>query len=81
MIQVSQGGLKETTIQQFILVRPNLSQSHGGQQARRAAGDSHRQECGVHGANVGGPAGKQVVGVEVEQHDDAEGALPRQPVA
>ena len=59
-----------------MLVMLHLSQSHGGQKTRRAAGDGHGEEGGVHGADVGRPAGKQVVGVEVEQHDDAEGALP-----
>ncbi len=59
----------------------HLSESDGSQKAWRAAGDGHGEEGGVHGADVGCPTGKQVVGVEVEQHDDGEGVLPREAIA
>lgn len=59
----------------------HLSERDRSQEAWGAAGDGHRQEGGVHGPDVGSPAGKQVVGVEVEQHDDGEGLLPCQAVA
>ena len=38
--------------------------------------NGHRQEGSVHGTDVGGSRGKQVVGVEVEEHNEGECWLP-----
>jgi hypothetical protein len=55
------------------------TQQEAHHEGRGAHGDGHRQEGGVHGADVRGAAGKQVVRVEVQQGDDGEGRLPLQP--
>ena len=69
------------SVQRLDQALPHLAKRDGGEQARRAAGDGHAQEGGVHGADVGGAGGKQVVAVEVEQRDDAKAGLPAQPEA
>lgn len=53
-------------------------QNHGREIRRSSESACHGQEGREHGSDVGRPAGKEVVRVEVEQNQDPERVLPRQ---
>lgn len=54
------------------------AQQHGGCHGRSASGDAHSQEGAVHGGDMRGGAGEQVVGQEVHNAQDDERSDPGQ---
>ena len=56
-------------------------ENHGGKEWGGAQGTRHWQERGEHCSDVCSATGEEIVGVEVQQHQDAERKLPGQTKA
>lgn len=54
------------------------AEDKGGDEGGSPTCDQHREEGGVHGANVRGPGGEHVVAVEIKENHHQESGLPRE---